>query len=254
MACRRGAPRPSRRGSRSSSRGLAGTCSHVSWERGQAARAPGPGSPQTPHAAAPHPDGMNIRLFLGGRSPPRPPRGWGDGETGFPHPPARGLRPPRPSRGWGDGETGFPHPPAQGLRSPKPSCGWGDGETGFPHPPARGLRPPRPSHRWGDGETGFPHPPCARATPSQTLLRVGGWGNPVSPCPCGAGAWGNRVSPGRGYGGTWFPHVHVSTTRSRVTLSRNSSSTWAPLPGPSGTLRVLSGLSAKGLRTTSRRK
>jgi len=33
-----------------------------------------------------------------------------------------------------------------------------------------GRRPPKPSHR------------------------VGGWGNPVSPSPCGAGAWGNRVS------------------------------------------------------------
>jgi len=34
-----------------------------------------------------------------------------------------------------------------------------------------------------------------RAQPSQTLPRVGEWGNPVSPFPCGAGAWGNPVSP-----------------------------------------------------------
>jgi len=34
-----------------------------------------------------------------------------------------------------------------------------------------------------------------RAAPSQTLPRVGAWGNPVSPCPCGAGVWGNPVSP-----------------------------------------------------------
>jgi hypothetical protein len=34
-----------------------------------------------------------------------------------------------------------------------------------------------------------------RAAPSQTLPRVGEWGNPVSPFPCGAGAWGNPVSP-----------------------------------------------------------
>ena len=33
-----------------------------------------------------------------------------------------GLRPPKPSRGWGHGETGFPHSPA----------GRGDGETWFP--------------------------------------------------------------------------------------------------------------------------
>ena len=34
-----------------------------------------------------------------------------------------------------------------------------------------------------------------RASPSQTLPRVGAWGNPVSPFPCGVGAWGNPVSP-----------------------------------------------------------
>ncbi len=34
-----------------------------------------------------------------------------------------------------------------------------------------------------------------RAAPYQTLPRVGEWGNPVSPFPCGAGAWGNPVSP-----------------------------------------------------------
>ena len=53
------------------------------------------------HAAPPHHAAMNIRLFLGGRSPPRPTRGWGNGETGFPHSPA----------GRGGGETRFPHPP-----------------------------------------------------------------------------------------------------------------------------------------------
>ena len=34
-----------------------------------------------------------------------------------------------------------------------------------------------------------------RAQPSHTLPRVGAWGNPGSPYPCGAGAWGNPVSP-----------------------------------------------------------
>ena len=38
----------------------------------------------------------------------------------------------------GDGETWFPHPPARGLRSPKPSRGRGRGETRFPHTPLRG--------------------------------------------------------------------------------------------------------------------
>ena len=42
------------------------------------------------HAAASHRDGRNLRLFLGGRSPPNPSRGRGCGETRFPHTPARG--------------------------------------------------------------------------------------------------------------------------------------------------------------------
>jgi len=59
------------------------------------------------HAAAPHNAAMNIRLFLGGLRPPKPSRGWGNGETRFPHSPA----------GRGRGETGFPHPLAEGLCS-----------------------------------------------------------------------------------------------------------------------------------------
>ena len=43
------------------------------------------------HAAPPHNAAMNIRLFLGGRSPPKPSRGWEHGETRFPHAPRRGL-------------------------------------------------------------------------------------------------------------------------------------------------------------------
>ena len=41
-----------------------------------------------------------------------------------------------------------------------------------------------------------------RAAPSQTLPRVGAWGNPVSPCPCVRA----RSSCGRGRGETRFPH------------------------------------------------
>ena len=64
-----------------------------------------------------------------------------------------------------------------------------------------------------------------RASPSQTLPRAGGWGNPVSPSPCvrarpprgrgtgvGVGVLIGRPQQaprGRGYGGTWFPHGHV---------------------------------------------
>ena len=41
------------------------------------------------HAVAPHNAAMHIRLFLGGLRPPKPSRGWGHGETGFPHAPLR---------------------------------------------------------------------------------------------------------------------------------------------------------------------
>jgi len=87
--------------------------------------------------------------------------------------------------GGGVGKPGFPTPPRdeQGLflggRSPpKPSQG--------PGPGCAGLRPASAM-----GYKGSP----GRAQPSQTLPRVGEWGNPVSPFPCGAGAWGNPVSP-----------------------------------------------------------
>ena len=100
------------------------------------------------HAALPHHAAMNIRLFLGGRSPPKPSRGWGHGETRFPHAPA----------GRGRGETPFPHTP---LREPmftlavhatlphtdgmKTGCSW-EGCV-LPNPPAGG----------GVGKPGFPN-------------------------------------------------------------------------------------------------
>ena len=52
-----------------------------------------------------HNAAMNIRLFLGGLRPPKPSRGWGHGETRFPHAPA----------GRGRGETRFPHLLAESL-------------------------------------------------------------------------------------------------------------------------------------------
>ena len=45
---------------------------NMAWERGRPARATGLWAPQPSMRLAPHPDGMNIRLFLGGQSPPRP--------------------------------------------------------------------------------------------------------------------------------------------------------------------------------------
>ena len=84
-----------------------------------------------------------------------------------------GLRPLRPSRGWGHGETRFPHIPA----------GRGRGETRFPHTPLYvsppcgsaahrrnehrlflgGLRPSKPSRGRGRGETRFPHTPSSES-------------------------------------------------------------------------------------------
>jgi len=84
----------------------------ASPQRGEAGRGAEPcarWSPQPSMRLAPHPDGMNIRLFLGGRSPPKPSRGWGNGETRFPHAPAQGRRPYLPA-GGGVGKPGFPTP------------------------------------------------------------------------------------------------------------------------------------------------
>ena len=76
---------------------------------------------------------------------------------------------------------------------------------------------PRPAGGWGNPVSLPLRTGCARTFP-----RAGAWGNPVAPSPCGAGAWGNPVAPspcaraapapsrGRGYGGTRFPHFHVS--------------------------------------------
>jgi len=50
---------------------------------------PGAGVTPDPHAAPPHTDGMNVRLFLGGRSPPRPSHrvgGWGNPGSPSPSP------------------------------------------------------------------------------------------------------------------------------------------------------------------------
>jgi len=61
----------------------------------------------------------------------------GDGETWFPHAPAR-------ERVWegyalaqGDGETRFPHAPARERVWEGYALAQGDGETRFPHAPAR---------------------------------------------------------------------------------------------------------------------
>ena len=143
-----------------------------------------------PHAATPRTNGMNRRLFLGGLRPPRPSRGWGNGETRFPHSPARGLCPHLPA-GGGVGQPGCPIPLRAGCALPNPPTGRGDGETRFPYPCARAV--PAPSRGRGRGATRLPHPPAGRGRGATRLphppahgLRPhlpagGGMGEPGSP-------------------------------------------------------------------------
>jgi len=95
--------------------------------------------------------------------------------------------------GWGG--WGNPVSPSPCVRA-RPSRGQGRGETRFPHTSAPAVyvhvsRPRGSAAQRRDEHTVVP----GRAAPSQTLPRVGAWGNPGSPCPCGAGAWGNPGSP-----------------------------------------------------------
>ena len=84
----------------------------------------------------------------------------------------------------GDGETWFPHPPARGLRSPKPSRGRGRGETRFPHTPLRGpmftlgrsirfLSTLLLPHRHGFGRAALDGAVSRRPAPAQTRPRWG---------------------------------------------------------------------------------
>ena len=142
---------------------------------------------------------MNIRLFLGGLRPPKPSREQGVGKPGFPIPLGCGLCPPEPSRGRGCAETRFPHiPPPKDYVHVRRSCAW----RTTPDAHGLGVRASRP-HRVSAGKLpalpAYVHrsPPCGsaaqrrnehkvilgRAAPSQTLPRVGVWGNLVSPYP-----------------------------------------------------------------------
>ncbi len=126
------------------------------------------------HAALPHNAAMNIRLFLGGRSPPKPSRGWGHGETRFPHPPA----------GRGRGETGCPHTP---LREPMFTLGATSRDRaiweglGGQHPLKRSVLSRRLSStgltRWrGAGRRCLPaypsFPPAAARRPGETPIAL----------------------------------------------------------------------------------
>jgi len=161
---------------------------------------------------------MNIRLFLGGHSPPKLSHrvgGWGNRVS--PSPCARAA--PSPSRGWVWGNRVSPHPSPEAYVHLSRPCGCA-AQRRNEHTVVRG-----------------------RAAPSHTLPRVGEWGNPVSPSPLlrgpmftsavhaapprtdgmkiiswegcalpnpprgrGLGAWASGPRPLR-YGETRFPHA-----------------------------------------------
>ncbi len=185
------------------------------------------------HAAALHNPAMNIRLFLGGLRPPKPSQGPGPG--------CAGLR-PASAEVWRNPVS--PHPSPRAYVHLSRPCGCAaqrrDEQTVVPGRAQPSQTLPR-AGVWGNLVSPFP---CLRVKPARgrvvgepgfptTLPRAGAWGNPVSPPPrrepiftlaLRAAAPHNaamnrrlflggrsppRPSRGRGYGGTWFPHVHV---------------------------------------------
>jgi len=161
------------------------------------------------HAAAPHNTAMNIRLFLGGLRPPTPSRGWGNGETRFPHPPARGLRPHLPG-GGGMGKPGFPTPLAEGVCSPQAPCA-GRTPPDANGPGARAGRPRR-------GAAG------TVTVPALTLLR---WGREPGASP-------QRGEAGRGAerGERWSPQPPMRLRRTTPQCTYGCSWEGAALPDP----------------------
>jgi hypothetical protein len=115
-----------------------------------------------PRAAAPHNDGMNIRLFLGGHGLPKPSHpvgGWGNLVSPLPASPRWGEAPDSlPQRGRArEGAVSV-----GGLRPPKPSHRVGEwGNLVSPYPFSRVA--PSPSRGRGRGETpGCPRPASPR--------------------------------------------------------------------------------------------
>ena len=163
-------------------------------------------------AAAPHNAAMNIRLFLGWRSPPRPSQGPGPG--------CAGLR-PAPAEVWGNPVS--PHPSSRAY-------------VHVSHPYPCGAAPP---HTEGIEKTFL----LERAAPAQTLPpppqpSPAGGGNPAPP-PSGGRLGGGlqrrmRVgeqpmftlvrAPGRGDGETGFSLAQVTRMATRVISS------WGGMP------------------------
>jgi len=163
----------------------------------------------------------NEHTVVPGRAVPSHtlPQAGGMGKPDFPIP----LRAGQAGSKRRAADAPSPHPPACG---PGPPAGGSVGKPGFPTPRSESLcsrqgtfqrlllrckrrRETRQRHTCllaclASLEGTLSYHTCARAqaeagpgraAPSQTLPRVGAWGNPVSPYPCGAGAWGNPVSP-----------------------------------------------------------
>jgi len=149
---------------------------------------------------------MNIRLFLGGLRPPKPSRGWGNGETRFPHTPLREPMFTLAVHAAAPHTNGNAHVPGRGGARPPPADRRGCGETRFP-PCLGGRRPPASACRTRMRGNQVSPPPCLggrrpSAPACQTRMR----GNQVSPPPCLGGRRpsapacrtrmrGNRVSP-----------------------------------------------------------
>ena len=95
------------------------------------------------HAARAAPRRDEKRFFLGGRSPPRPSRGWGHGETRFPHPPRRGLMFTLGGVRPGNLRAGEAGTGGVGAGFPRPYAGLPPGRGCAPSPalPRRGREP-----------------------------------------------------------------------------------------------------------------
>ena len=139
-----------------------------SWEGG-ALPDPPVGGGMGARASGPHPQG-DRSVLLGGLCPPKPFRGWENGETRFPHPPA----------GRGRGKTRFPHTPRRGRRftsdghahgAPRPmNMPWERGRPARATAPRARRRPPP-----GPSPTGSGHP-----APPPSGGRLGGGLNPAN--------------------------------------------------------------------------
>ena len=120
------------------------------------------------HAARAAPRRDEKRFFLGGRSPPRPSRGWGHGETRFPHPPRRGLMFTLGGVRPGNLRAGEAGTGGVGAGFPRPYAGLPPGRGCAPSPalPRRGREPGASPQR---GEAGRGAERCARWSPQPPM-------------------------------------------------------------------------------------